>query len=104
MKMWRCDDCGGYYKEAYLTVPTHAICRLEGEKAIFADPDFELEESWKLSELDFSEVECPDCDGPIRVVEVDTCPHNWKVGYLDKSIRSCNFCGEVQRGEVTFSR
>lgn len=101
MKLWHCDNCGGYYNKAYLTVPMGATCQLEGDRAVFADPDFEPRSSWKLDELDFSDVECPDCNAPIETVEVDTCPHSWKTR---ETFRMCKFCGKTQRGRVTFPK
>lgn len=101
MKLWQCDDCGGYYNKAYLTVPMSASCRLERNRAVFSDPDFEVEHSWSLDKI-ISTAECPECNGQLGIVEVDTCPHDWRKRYGDEAIRICRFCGERQRGVVTF--
>ena len=102
MKLWRCDDCGGYYNKAWLVVPMSATCQLKEDRVLFADPDFEPKESWKLDELDLSGAECPECDGQLEIVEVDACPHDWRMESGSVGVRICRFCGKRQRGVITW--
>lgn len=102
MKLWQCDDCGGYYDKAWLVMPMGAACRLEEDQVVFSDPDFEAEHSWKLDEI-ISTDECPECNGQLEIVEVDTCPHDWRMSG-GVGVRVCRFCGKRQRGVITWPK
>lgn len=102
MKLLHCKECDQYSKEAPVGVKVFVNSRLrdDGEWIFWLWDQYEFSQGEVVKDPDLSRLECPDCDGPLEIVDRDECPHKWESAGRD--LRECQICETRQRAEMVW--
>ena len=106
MQVLYCEACslyhGGATVKARIGITVYAkLIPSGGWKADDIDYDLEWIRRMDLSDVCEASAKCPECDGPLEIKEVDTCPHSWRESYPANE-RYCTICCKRQTGEIVW--
>jgi hypothetical protein len=103
IKLFHCPKCGRYFREAKgrtIWPVTITIYSSYDDPNLFRYGAL-VYGGWRMISLDdiVEMPECPDCEVPLEIVELEQCPHRW---HIDLNTRCCELCEAVQQVRVVF--